>query len=474
MDDSESGKEFADQVTASRIALSSEASTTIAAESAKYEDDDDEYTQDLVPGWRTHLFYARIASWWCGVEMCQTALFSVVFPAQIAALVSNPVLENLYNGFIPAPGAFIGLIICPIFGVFSDYSTHWLGRRKVFLVAGSVIVVALMLCLAPFNVHSAPVTVYAIMVLICVFQFGAMVGTGPFTGLIPDLVKKKQIGIASGWLGAGYSFGSVIGLIGTGLLVKPNYFWNAYIFLVVVFIAFCIPTIVGLREIPRPPPAQPLSWKLFAKSFILDPKIYGNFYLVIVTRCFFTMGLYMFIPFYQYFFKGILRVPLAEAPLLSSLAIALLILVGIPSTLIAGKLSDKHGRKAIVYSSLGLMCFCAVALAIVSYYPNLAATFIISAVLGVGYGAFVAVDWAIALDTVPPGADIAKDLGIWHLGIVVPNVIAPVIAGAILTSVTLKYSSPAGYCTLFMVACGWWIVSILFFIPVKLTKKQYV
>jgi MFS family permease len=296
------------------------------------------------------------------------------------------------------------------------------------------------------------------------------VGSGPYTGLVPDLVKKNKVGLASGWLGAGFSLGSVLGLIGTGFLVKPDNFWNAYIFLVALFIFFALPTLLGIREIPRPPPPQEFSWKILVSSFYLDPKIYGNFYLVILTRFFFTMGVYTVVPFLQYFFKEILKV--ANPALLSSLAIAILVLMGIPSTLVAGHLSDKYGRKSIVYVSLVIMLLLSGSLAVVTFFPSLAATFVIAVIIGIGYGAFIAVDWAIALDTVPPGADTAKDLGIWHLAIILPNVIAPLVAGVILNSVKLAHSAPAGYCTVFMVAFGWWVLSGLFFIPVKLPPRK--
>jgi hypothetical protein len=33
-------------------------------------------------------------------------------------------------------------------------------------------------------------------------------------------------------------------------------------------------------------------------------------------------------------------------------------------------------------------------------------------------GAFLAVDWALALSVLPEGADTAKDMGIWHIAFV--------------------------------------------------------
>lgn len=38
--------------------------------------------------------------------------------------------------------------------------------------------------------------------------------------------------------------------------------------------------------------------------------------------------------------------------------------------------------------------------------------------MGVGYGAYQAVDWALALDVLPKGSNIAKDMGVWHVAMV--------------------------------------------------------
>jgi len=89
---------------------------------------------------------------------------------------------------------------------------------------------------------------------------------------------------------------------------------------------------------------------------------------------------------------------------------------------------------------------------------------------GSGYGAFLAVDWALALDALPEGADAAKDLGIWHMSFVLPQVIAPVIAGQILSA--LKHISfPLAYTVVFALASLWFLLGTLFVIPIKLRTK---
>lgn len=107
-----------------------------------------------------------------------------------------------------------------------------------------------------------------------------------------------------------------------------------YIFLVGLFIPFSLLTILGIREIPRPPPREPFSIKKLAKEFYLDPKIYKDFYWVIVTRFLEDMGVYSILPFFQYYYDDVIQSD--NAVVLSSITVAVIVVVSIPSSIIAG------------------------------------------------------------------------------------------------------------------------------------------
>ena len=52
---------------------------------------------------------------------------------QIEGLV-GPEKKELFNGFIPAIGAFITLIVTPVAGILSDNTKSRWGKRKFYLV----------------------------------------------------------------------------------------------------------------------------------------------------------------------------------------------------------------------------------------------------------------------------------------------------------------------------------------------------
>ena len=49
---------------------------------------------------------------------------------------------------------------------------------------------------------------------------------------------------------------------------------------------------------------------------------------------------------------------------------------------------------------------------------------VLAVIFGLGYGGFSVIDWAMATDVLPSNKDFAKDMGIWSLALVLPQVIA--------------------------------------------------
>ena len=51
---------------------------------------------------------------------------------------------------------------------------------------------------------------------------------------------------------------------------------------------------------------------------------------------------------------------------------------------------------------------------------------------GLGYGAYVSVDFALASDVLPHSESHGRDLGVWHLAWAIPSVLTPPIAGVLI------------------------------------------
>ena len=66
-----------------------------------------------------------------------------------------------------------------------------------------------------------------------------------------------------------------------------------------------------------------------------------------------------------------------------------------------------------------------------------------------------------AIDVLPGGEDAAKDMGIWHVALVLPQILAPAITG--LTLNALKSTSLLlGYTVVFILTAIWFVLGTVF------------
>ena len=67
--------------------------------------------------------------------------------------------------------------------------------------------------------------------------------------------------------------------------------------------------------------------------------------------------------------------------------------------------------------------------------PDVRRRLVAAAVLGVGYGIYTAVDFALITQVLPGAEERAKDLGVINIANALPQVLAPILAGTILAVV---------------------------------------
>jgi MFS family permease len=160
---------------------------------------------------------------------------------------------------------------------------------------------------------------------------------------------------------------------------------------------------------------------------------------------------------YSYSFFGL---TLAQDAAAATSFFVLALLVGaILSSLAAGILSDRYGRKLMVYISGGLQ---ALVVAVFIFDGNFELAVIMGIIFGLGYGAYQAVDWALASDVLPNAHDYAKDMGIWHISFTLPQVLAVPIGGVLLDTfqrIGRQSDQPnLGYTVLFVCAFVYFVL----------------
>src|SRR5262249_47052047 len=113
---------------------------------------------------------------------------------------------------------------------------------------------------------------------------------------------------------------------------------------------------------------------------------------------------------------------------------------------LGGWLSDRRGRKGIVFLANMLMGLAAVGFMFGSTFTHI---YLIGILFRLGYGAFYSVDSGLGTHVLPHPDHAPPDLGIWPISMVLPQAIAPVIAGQLIDHIG---KGRAGYTVLMAVA----------------------
>jgi MFS family permease len=403
-------------------------------------------------GVRQHM---SISSFWFASNFLWGALLIVMLPSEAKALAEKHHLDRAtLLGLTTGLAALVALFVPLVVGALSDRCASKWGRRRPYIAGGVALnIVGLAVFSAGYSNYSIPIFIIGYMLV----QFGNNVASAAFNGIIPDLVPDDQRGVASGYMGVMSQVGTLLGsvVVGVALLNAPEGIKITTI--AVVLASVSLITLLGIREAPLPSKAPPLQWLPYIKSLWINPKEYPDFAWVWITRALVMMGFYMIVPFVQYYLGDVVRVanPAETAPkLLGGILIGTSI-----SGYVGGAISDRIGRKRVVYLSNLVIAVMTIALI---FCDNLLQTMIVGVLFGLGYGAYISVDWALGTDVLPSDKDAAKDMAVWHIAMTLPQSIAGPVAGIILSRFgqrfvfvngeKIPHYTQAGYAAVFSLA----------------------
>ncbi|MEV8015588.1 MFS transporter [Streptomyces sp. NPDC086554] len=381
-------------------------------------------------GWTTSLSVANGAIWvgWYGP-------LQILLAVQAEDLAPAGTSKETVLAWVTGVGAVVSLAANPLFGALSDRTTSRWGRRTPWIVAGTAGgAVSLLLV-------SAAGSVWTMAAGWCLVQLTLNAAFAAVTAAVPDRVPRLQRGSVGGWLGAAQLLGVVVG---TGLATVAGGTVAGYAACAVFTVAGVLPYVVRHRDLrlaaaDRPP----WNWRGFLAGFWLSPRRYPDLGWAWLTRFLINVSNSVVLLYLLYFLRDRLHRSDPEQGVLILTAVNGVTMLA--TVVVGGAWSDRVGRrKPFVIWSGSLMAVATSLLAVWQTWPG---AIVAAAVLGIGFGVFTSVDFALMTDVLPKALDRGKDLGVINIANSLPQVAAPAIAAPIVTYL-------GGYRVLYLVAAA--------------------
>ena len=408
---------------------------------------------------------------WLANNFHWQALLAIVLPSMVAKFLGDA-NKDINLALVVIWGTLVAVAVNPLVGAISDYATFRMGRRRPFMIIGTIlnVIVLVIFAFSP-SWFSSTALLLTFIVLFLLLQFTNNLANSPWSAIIADNVPQHQRGVTAGFNGLFTLLGTAVGSIVAGIIVNKhdplpiyrNEIVEIFLLIAAVQIVFVVYTIITVKETPLPPGEGAAVQILPAlRKFLFKPSQYPDLSWVLLARLLMMMGIWGVFYFLQYYFDDVLGGPGVKTIILNSpftgeqfsgvLFLPILLLLALPTSLIAGYISDHWGRKGLVYISGAVMTVvCLLFIIFQSQYGALLA----GAFFGIGYGAYTSVDWALTTDVLPPTDEAGKFMGIWSAMGILPQVIGITIGGVIL-QVLHTLPNHLGYTTLF-------VVTILYF-----------
>jgi len=328
-------------------------------------------------------------------------------------------------------GALFSLIANPVWGALSDRTTSRFGRRLPWIAAGTAAGAGGLALLAVADNVAMMIVGWSLVQTALNAPFAAL------TAAIPDQVPVAQRGMAGGYFGVAQTVGAAAG---AGLAVTGGGIAGGYLACAGFVLVSVVPYLLIRRDRVLPIAARPdWQWRTFLAGFWISPARHPDFAWAWLTRFLINLGNAMSVLYLLFYLKE--EVHLADPDggvlILTAVNAATLLI----TVLVAGAWSDRLGNRRAFVTWSGIIM--AVAGFLLAGWPTWIGVIVAALVLGVGFGAFTSVDFALMTQVLPADQDRGKDLGVINIANSLPQVLAPAIAAPIV-------AHAGGYPTLYV------------------------
>jgi MFS family permease len=357
-----------------------------------------------------------------------------VLLAQQAEAVA-PADKEAVLSLVTGVGALVSVVCNPLWGAFSDRTTLRAGRRVPWVVGGLAGGVVAMVVLAVVDSVVGMVLGWALA------QAALNAMLAAVTATVPDQVPQPRRGAVGGWLALAQTVGVVVG---TGLAAVTGSIAAGYLATAGLLVVLSVPYLLDSRDLRLDPEQrEPFDAGRFARSFWVSPRAHPDFAWAWSTRFLVNLGNALVILYLLYYLQDAVDLSDDDAESGVFVLTAIYGACTILTAVVAGYWSDRVRRRKVFVIASGLLI--AAAQLTMAGVQTWAGAVVGAVVLGVGFGAYASVDFALITEVLPSADDRGKDLGVINIAAALPQVLAPAVAGVLL-------ALGGGYASLYVLA----------------------
>ena len=383
-------------------------------------------------------------------------------------LTNTFAMNETYSGAIMAADNVLALFLLPLFGGLSDKCNTKLGKRKPFILGGTVTAVFLML-LIPFidNSYFADPSKGKQVIFICVL--GCLLVTmgtyrSPAVALMPDVTPKPLRSKANAIINLMGALGGIIYLLIASVLYSssktagmehvdyvPLFMIVAGIMIIsLIIVMFAVDEVRLNNEMQKYEAAHPqenLAEETESGREVLPKEVKKSLVFLLFSIALWFMGYNAIETWFTTYANHMWSMSLGGASMCLTIATGGAILSYIPSGIVASKV----GRRKTIMGGVLLLGSCFAAAYVYTCFFDYFQwpLYVLFFLVGLAW-AFINVNSLPMVLEMCKGSDVGKFTGLYYTFSMTAQIVTPIAAGALLNHV--GYMTLFPYCAIFVLA----------------------
>ena len=400
----------------------------------------------------------RISLYWLGLTAIDGAVgLFIQNRLNFGPFAPDPLEVGRITFLLSIPVAVISILIQPTVGSISDYTVSRWGRRKPYIVIGSLLDLVFLAGIALSN------TILMLGAFAALLAFSTNIARGPFQGYVPDLVPEKQVGLASAMVGLMQILGNVTGFVLVTVAVLIGRIELAILAVGLVELLTMVAVVARVGEGRPPKSRNGKTWGAIVREVWGTDVLKERSYVwLLASRFFFLMGGAVLVNLILTYLKQTHGLDEDAANSTNLVMLVTIVIANVLAIIPSARLSDRIGRKPVIYASC-VIGFVGVALAALA--PAIPIAIVGGALFGASAGTFLAVDWALMTDIIPKASS-GRYMGLSNVATTSSTVIAVATGGLLLDAVNIALGLGTGPRAAFLLGAAYYVIAAITLRPV--------